>query len=339
MPHYFQRYSQRENWVTNSTLLLLSRLNYFKREYFEGAINILLGGSAEISTQVIFDQQISGRGSKNIIDGLIQQQSFALAIETKLYDNQYEQQLTRHLESLRDPADVKILIALSVNDTPETVLNRVRSTIIQGNYDDRIKVVSTTYVALINAIRDQLNDRDTEMLEILDDYARLCEEQKLISLADRTILAVPVGDSIAINLRHRIYYHPAIRNYNRSFDFIGFYNYWHIRAVGKVQASVAADLVDGKLVIQEENPPQLTSDQEARIIATIQETSVHGLTFGIRFYLLDEISAQIAIRVSSPIMKAKYFIMNEAIELASPEFEQHFRLQFGSDNQAPQSFR
>lgn len=43
--HYFQRYESKENWATNSTLLLFSRLYNYSRVKFETVINEILNDS------------------------------------------------------------------------------------------------------------------------------------------------------------------------------------------------------------------------------------------------------------------------------------------------------
>ena len=82
--HYFQRYSQPENVVTNNTLLLCSRLYQHSAYAFNGFLSDLLGG-VDIESGVQFAQQIK---NGSVPDGFILQNSFKLVIETKLY-NQY----------------------------------------------------------------------------------------------------------------------------------------------------------------------------------------------------------------------------------------------------------
>lgn len=48
---------------------------------------------------MIFAQQVGGESGNNIIDGLLYQTSIRIAIGTKLYNDQYEEQLIRHLVS------------------------------------------------------------------------------------------------------------------------------------------------------------------------------------------------------------------------------------------------
>lgn len=317
MPHYFQRYSSRENWVTNATLLLLSRINYYNPRYFQAAINIVLGDTIEISTSVEFKQQQGGHGNTNIIDGLITQQSFAIAIETKLYDNQDTNQLIRHLESLRGKADVKVLLALSVNDADDSVLEQIRKEIKEGDYDPSIKLASTTYQAIINAIQGVISPSDLEIQEILDDYVALCDEHNLLNIRTRTMLAVPVSKSFDTNTAQNIYYHAAGRRYNRPFTFIGFYMYKSLRAVGRVTLSVVANLVEGELVVPNGHPPELTKEQERRIITTIESTDYYSLHTGMKFYLLQDLVEDLNVPIPSTIMKAKYFVFDRE-PLATP---------------------
>lgn len=53
--HYFQRYSTKENVVTNNTLLLFSQIYFYKEEYLEkmlGEIN----DDLEVSIGINFEQ-------------------------------------------------------------------------------------------------------------------------------------------------------------------------------------------------------------------------------------------------------------------------------------------
>ena len=309
MPHYFQRYSSRENWITNATLLLLSRLNHHNPRYFQAAINTVLAeNNVEISTAVEFKQQQGGYGNRNVIDGLITQPSFAIAIETKLYDNQDTDQLVRHLQSLKGNADVKVLLALSVNDTDSGILEQIRKEIQDGDHDVNIKPASTTYQKIIEAIQEVISNNDIALQEILDDYIALCDEHNLLNTRNRTMLAVPVNKSIETNLAHDIYYHAATRRYNRPFSFIGFYSYKKLRAVGRITLTVAADLVEGELTFPEGRPAELTAEQEQRIRETIKTTKYYDLHSGIKFYLLQDVVENLNVPVPNTIMKSKYFV-------------------------------
>ncbi len=62
--HYFPRYSQKENMVTNNTLLLFNRLYQHHTHRFKQFINLILEDSdLELDTTVKFSQQVKGTGS------------------------------------------------------------------------------------------------------------------------------------------------------------------------------------------------------------------------------------------------------------------------------------
>ncbi len=80
----FQKYSQKENAVTNNVLLMLSRLNDLNVIYYKSIIERLNEGNEQQNyyLQPIFSQQ---RGVGNgIIDGHIEVMASKILIETKL---------------------------------------------------------------------------------------------------------------------------------------------------------------------------------------------------------------------------------------------------------------
>src|ERR1035437_3726134 len=113
--HYFPRYSQPENVVTNNTLLLLLRLreyNHFKFDKFMGALcgeqEIQLAGSLGLQFQ---QQKKTGTG-ESVIDGFIVQDSIKIAVETKRDPAFDVAQLEKHLEMFGSEQD-KLLILLT----------------------------------------------------------------------------------------------------------------------------------------------------------------------------------------------------------------------------------
>ena len=110
--HYFPRYSQPENFVTNNTLLLLVRLHEFSRFKFEKVIEKLCEeDDAEFSPQWLqFSQQV--KATTSVVDGFIAQESVKIAVETKRYGYFSADQLERHLELFSDEQN-KLLILLS----------------------------------------------------------------------------------------------------------------------------------------------------------------------------------------------------------------------------------
>ena len=92
--HYFQRYSQKENVLTNNTLLLFSRLYQHSPISFQNFLNDLL--DLDVDAGISFSQQIKGQGS--VPDGSLTQTSFRIIVETKLHENFSVGQLKGHLQ-------------------------------------------------------------------------------------------------------------------------------------------------------------------------------------------------------------------------------------------------
>ncbi len=70
--HYFQRYVQRENVVTNNTMLLFSRLYHHSPLKFKKFLESLI--EFEVEVGVNFSQQ--ERNLSSTPDGIIAQESF-----------------------------------------------------------------------------------------------------------------------------------------------------------------------------------------------------------------------------------------------------------------------
>lgn len=79
---YFQRYSQSENHATNNTLLLLRYVAERGPQRLRRVLSSLT--DVDLSVGVKFEQQISGHGS--VLDALISQDAFEIAVEAKLGD-------------------------------------------------------------------------------------------------------------------------------------------------------------------------------------------------------------------------------------------------------------
>ncbi len=107
--HYFQRYHEKENVATANTMLLLSRLYSYssdkffrllKSQYFLDSFN----------PEIVFTLQ--EKSVDSIPDATITQESFKIAVETKMSDWFYEDQLLRHLKSFNDEK-FKVMITLA----------------------------------------------------------------------------------------------------------------------------------------------------------------------------------------------------------------------------------
>src|SRR5690554_6800553 len=90
----FQKYSQKENTVTNNILLMLSRLNDLKVDYYKNIIEKLSDGEQLYEPQANFLQQVGS--SRGIIDGYIEVKASKIVIETKLSQRELIHKLTKY---------------------------------------------------------------------------------------------------------------------------------------------------------------------------------------------------------------------------------------------------
>jgi hypothetical protein len=304
--YYFQRYSQRENWATNNTLLLLSRLYQFNRIKFQNAIKEILGQGIELNIGIQFSQQSKNKDS--VPDGIIEQSSFKIVIETKLADNFTADQLIRHLSSFKDKNETQILLAITKHDTPTSIIEEVNAYL--KSKSSNIKFASTSFIGIANAVRQSLQDYDVEMLEIVEEFVSFCEENGLINQKNSTLLALTTGMSIDMNLKYNVYYDPATRNHNLPFKYIGLYNDKNIQAVGEVKKIVECDLVKGKLEIK--NDVSINADERKRIQGVIEETNYYDLTKDNKFFLIEEFHPTSFKKISHSSMRAKkYFFLHD----------------------------
>ncbi len=124
--HYFPRYAQKENFVTNNTLLLLLRLYQYSRYKFQNFMGRLCADDPEIqlSTSWLHFQQQKAT-DKSVLDGFISQDSIKIAVETKLGDSFDSDQLENHMTVFKNEQH-KLLIMLNPSDTSSSQIVSVR---------------------------------------------------------------------------------------------------------------------------------------------------------------------------------------------------------------------
>lgn len=232
--HYFPRYSQKENMVTNNTLLLFSRLYNNSPQKFKMFMNNMLEESGvELDTTVIFKQQEKSKGG-SIPDGLIEQESFKVVIETKLYGQEQIEQIIGHLDKF-EKEDKKIFLWINKNPIENTYFKKIIKEINKYNkiHDTSIGFASTTFKEIVTAFEDVLLEYDIEMNGLINDYRSFCEESNLIDNSEHRIRVVLTGQTISQNLLHNVYYNPSNRGYQNT-KYLGLYKNKTIRAIGEI---------------------------------------------------------------------------------------------------------
>lgn len=194
--HYFPRYSQQENVVTNNTLLLLLRLHHYNRFKFE---KFMEGLCAEQDVQLAgswleFSQQ-RGTG-KSVVDGFISQESLKIAVETKRTDGFSSAQLENHL-NVFGPEQHKLLILLSpsIGSTLRSQLESIRASARARN----VQVVHTSFENVVELARNCLSEYDEEMRALVEDFEAFCSDMDLLPRDKYTMFVPPCSQSFLDN--------------------------------------------------------------------------------------------------------------------------------------------
>ena len=288
--HYFPRYSQRENFETNNTLLLLHRLYNFNRLRFQTFLSNLLphaitepGNEWELGLQIT--QQV-GTGA-SVVDGFLYQDRIRIAIETKRNSNDFGvEQLRSHLKSFGQ-SNGGFLVLLS----PERVEG---SQFYRGDWSSltdeasakNVTLVSVSFEDLIEAAQKCLAPYDEEMHALLRDYQEFCSEEALLPVDRWTVFVPPCGQSHEINSAQTLYFCPASWS-RRKARYLGLYYDKAVRHIGTIAKVVECELKDRKVVSEK----QLSDDERKRIaeaMASAMDQNAWDITRGHQFFLCND---------------------------------------------------
>lgn len=257
--HYFQRYHQKENVATNNTLLLFSRLYNESSNKFIDFINSLLGEELNSHLELInFEQQ--KKNGNSIPDGSITQNSFKIVIETKMDSakNFKNSQLLNHLNSFNNE-DQKILLTLSPTKMKHEQFKDLTEIIKEK--DKSINLINTTFRDIVLVFRDTINEYDTTLIAIIDDYEEYCRSSGLITDNASRLRIIPCGNSYNLNMKYNIYYMPSSRNVGEH-GYIGIYHDKKVIGIGKVKKRVNVTVENQKILKSSED---LNEDETNRI--------------------------------------------------------------------------
>ncbi len=312
--HYFPRYSQPENQVTNNTLLFLLRLREFSRYKFERFMELLSGDQdVQLASSWLRFQQQKGTG-KSVVDGYIAQESVKIAVETKLGGTFNPDQLENHLAVFgNEQHKLLILLSPSLNAEALSQLAAVRQRIGQRN----IQIIHTSFEDIVENCRRCLSPHDEEMIALVDDYEAFCSDIDLLPRDNYTMFVPPCSQSFTDNMKYRLYYCPVEWNRRQS-RYLGVYKDRAVRAVGVIDKVVACTVdVNNQVVIPlPESRDTLTDDEKKRIIgATVDATARDWqIESGHKFYLCNELR-ETCFSKTSPggIMGHRYFDLEKEL--------------------------
>ncbi|WP_121616347.1 hypothetical protein [Virgibacillus halodenitrificans] len=232
--HYFPRYSQKENMVTNNTLLLFNRLYQNSPHKFTLFINsILEKDGEELNTTVNFRQQERSRSGR-VADGIISQDSFKVVIETKLYGQQHINQIIGHWDAF-EKEDNQVFLWINKEPITKDYYHEIIDHLVDYNNKNGTKIsfVSTTFKEICYTFREILQEYDIEMQTLIEDYEKFCNESGIIDNKDNKVRVVLTGSTFDENVKHKLYFHPQERGYQNT-RYIGLYRSKAIQAIGEI---------------------------------------------------------------------------------------------------------
>lgn len=308
--HYFQRYHSKENVDTGNALLLLSRLYHYSADKFFALLKSMALDSS-IEPEIEFRLQEVGEAS--VPDGTITQNSFKIAIETKLDNNFRLQQLENHLKCFSNETS-KVLLTLDPLPMKKDTFENFTGILEKYNRENHCLIMhrNITFQGLIQEIRNVLASQDYEFLEILADYEEYCFTQGLIIDDWKWLRALTAGTTFGINMKLKLYYDGADRGFSRH-AYIGLYRDKAVRAIGKVINTAVVSLIDGKLVVEE---GEATEDQLERVKMAIDDAVRYGWDNSLhqRYFFVDNFFPTVFKKTTpNPIMRSKYFDLTKYI--------------------------
>lgn len=281
--HYFQRYHSKENVSTANTMLLLSRLYSFSPDKFFRLLKSELFPES-FEPEIVFNLQ--EKSEKSVLDATIAQESFKIAVETKLYDWFYEEQLQNHLSVFKkEKAKINILLTLAPQKMAEEKKIAFDNKLSDYNKEHQTSIIhiNTTFEVLAHAVDEVLDDRDYEMKDVLDDYLNYCYTDNLIPVDDawKWMRVQLAGTTLDYNKDNNVYYDSVTRPF-RAHSILGLYKNKSVRAIGKVIARITAVEIDNKIVFKEE-VGKATEDRK-KLIKDAMDFAEKNFGYDIRHY-------------------------------------------------------
>ncbi|MBN2836161.1 MAG: hypothetical protein JXR48_14475 [Candidatus Delongbacteria bacterium] len=235
----FQKYSQKENAVTNNVLLMLSRLNDLKVEYYKDIIEKINDDGQNYHVQAIFRQQIGTK--KGIVDGYIEMKASKIVIETKLSQTELIHKLVKYGEVFK-PYSQNQLWHLSSKKYNDNEVNIVNEELKERYPNVNIKFNNLLFSDIIENLEGIYNENahDYELKLLLEDFRNYCLEEGLVDNSKYKLLFVPTGWSFKWNMKHRMYFCP-IDWHKQQFEYFGFYIDKSVRTISRVETTIIAD--------------------------------------------------------------------------------------------------
>lgn len=313
--HYFQRYHSKENVDTANTMLMLSRLyNYNPDKFFLMLNNLILKENS--TPELSFELQSSN--NKSVPDAVISQQSFKVVVETKLYNEFDLDQLLNHLTKFNNE-EIKVLLTLDPKPMKKDFYDRFQVKLDEYNAKNKmaIKHINITFNDLIKAMEDIIDERDTDIFAILEDFKDYCLYEDLLPDKDKWLRAITSGTTFEDNIDLNMYYDQSSRGFT-DHGYIGLYKDKRINAIGKIKKIIKAVYKDDKLVCSTVEGEDPLPNEIENIEEAIKRSSNYG--YDLRniehnYFIVDNFVRTNFIKASKyPLFRTKLFNLTDILK-------------------------
>ena len=241
---FFPKYEQKENRVTNYTLLLFKQIYNENPGLFQEFIeNLLAEECKNINVGVQFTQQESYfcEKGKSIIDGVIKQLPFEIFIETKNSNWFHKDQLERHVNNLKQLPGQKVLLALANFDGLVDEKNLFEN--LKKDYSDEQLIIKTIeFETLKIAIDEIAKNINSEILStMVKEYEQFLSDSDLLPTWKYRLDVVNCAKSKEPFIERELYVCPEARGaykHARS-KYFGIYENKNVNHIAEIKAVCA----------------------------------------------------------------------------------------------------
>jgi hypothetical protein len=179
---------------------------------------------------------IQEKNHTSVPDATISQNSFKIVIETKLSGKFNMNQLEGHLQSFGNE-DYMVLLTLDPEQMEQEFREELRGKISEFNRIEgkRVAHEHLTFEELINAVEGTIDDRDFEMLEVLEDYRDYCYSGNLIPNSWKKMRVQLASNTFDIAKELGVKWDKTSVGFSKH-DYLGLYRDKSVRAIGKIKA-------------------------------------------------------------------------------------------------------
>lgn len=305
--HYFQRYSSRENAVTNNTLLLFAKIYEHSPLQLANLLSEITGENIEIGIDINQQQRMGD----SIPDGSIGQRSFKILIETKVDASIDLGQLERHANQFKGE-EQKILLLLTKENIETNKLENIESKIQSTNPGVVFSSITFEDICLIS--KRLFKEHETQINSIIEDYLQYCNDTDLFNQARYLMRVLPCGVSLDLNAKYGVYYHPSDRGYT-DHRYLGVYANKSVQYIWDIK-SVFDVTWDGEKLSKKYVNGVDTDEFDERIIAIIEDSKSHCgyyIDDGHRFFCGEPVKTDFKKTSSGGIQGARLFNIKELI--------------------------